>query len=67
MTEEARNTIQNLTELIEAIDRRLPQMQRAGEAVIANAAMRLRIEARSRLEILEVATRERESDDSLSP
>lgn len=67
MGQDARTTMQNLNELIEALDRRLPQMQRAGEAVIANAAMRLRIEARSRLETLEVATRKRESDDSLSP
>jgi hypothetical protein len=38
-----------LTELITAIDRRLPQAQRAGEATIANAAVRLRLEAVKRL------------------
>lgn len=38
-----------LAELIAAIDRRLPQVQRAGEVAIANAALRLRIEAVKRL------------------
>lgn len=42
-----------LTELIEAIDRRLPQVQRAGEATIANAAVRLRLEAVKRLSEIE--------------
>ena len=45
--------IRDLRELIEALDRRLPQVQRAGEASIANAAMRLRTEARNRIEELE--------------
>lgn len=38
-----------LEELIAAIDRRLPQVQRAGEVAIADAAMRLRTEALKRL------------------
>ena len=42
-----------LAELIAAIDRRLPQVQRAGEASIANAAVRLRLEAAKRLEEIE--------------
>ncbi|HYB95667.1 MAG TPA: hypothetical protein VEC39_11880 [Vicinamibacterales bacterium] len=42
-----------MNDLIEAIDRRLPQVQRHGEAAIANAAMRLRIEARARIAELE--------------
>ena len=45
--------IRDLRELIEALDRRLPQVQRAGEAAIATAAMRLRTEARNRIEELE--------------
>ena len=45
--------IRDLNDLIEAIDRRLPQAQRHGEAAIANAAMRLRIEARARIAELE--------------
>jgi hypothetical protein len=48
-----------LHELIEAIDRRLPQAQRAGEGTIANAAVRLRLEAVRRLDEikLEIASR----------
>jgi hypothetical protein len=48
-----RAIIQDLHDLIDAIDRRLPQVQRAGEAAVANAAMRLRIEARARIAELE--------------
>lgn len=50
-----RSVIRDLNELIDAIDRRLPQVQRSGEAAIANAAMRLRIEARARIAELERA------------
>ena len=53
MERPTRTIIQDLNELIEAIDRRLPQVQRAGEAAVANAAMRLRIEARARIAELE--------------
>ena len=50
-----------LHELIEAIDRRLPQVQRAGEATIANAAVRLRVEAVKRLSEIERELASRES------
>src|SRR5687767_10247515 len=50
-----------LQELIEAIDRRLPQVQRAGEATIANAAVRLRVEAVKRLGEIEREIASRES------
>ena len=50
-----------LQELIEAIDRRLPQVQRAGEATIANAAVRLRLEAVKRLGEIERELASRES------
>ena len=53
-------TIVQLVELIAAIDRRLPQVQRAGEAVIANAAMRLRLEATKRIVELEAEVAGRE-------
>jgi len=58
MTRDARAIIQDLIELIDAIDRRLPQVQRLGEAAIANAAMRLRVEARARIAELERNPRE---------
>lgn len=50
-----------LSELIAAIDRRLPQVQRAGEASIANAAVRLRLEAVKRLSEIERELASRES------
>ena len=46
-------TIRDLIELIEAIDRRAPQLQRGGEAAIADAAVRLRIQAQARIAELE--------------
>ena len=52
--------IRDLMELIEAIDRRLPQVQRDGEAAIANAALRLRIAATNRIAELQ-------RSDSLEP
>jgi hypothetical protein len=57
---ETKTTIVQLSELIAAIDRRLPQVQRAGEAAIANAAMHLKSEAAKRIVELkaEVAGRE---------
>ena len=48
------DTVCQLNELITAIDRRLPQVQRTGEAAIANAAVRLRIEAEKRIAELEL-------------
>lgn len=56
-------TVTELNELITAIDRRLPQVQRAGEAAIANAAVRLRIEAEKRIKELEIEIAGRRSDD----
>ena len=53
-------TIVQLVELIAAIDRRLPQVQRAGEAVIANAAMHLKTEAAKRIVELEAEVAGRE-------
>ena len=53
MTRTSPAIIQDLQELIDAIDRRLPQVQRAGEAAVANAAMRLRLEASARIAELE--------------
>ena len=55
-----RTTIVQLVELIAAIDRRLPQVQRAGEAAIANTAMRLRTEATIRIVQLEAEVAGRE-------
>jgi len=50
-------------ELVAAIDRRLPRVERSGEAAIANAAMRLRIEATKRIVELEGEVAGRESLD----
>jgi hypothetical protein len=41
-----------LQELIEALDRRVPQVERAGEAKIADAARRLRAKASERIALL---------------
>lgn len=46
-------TIRDLIELVEAIDRRAPQLERSGEAAIATAAVRLRSQARERIAELE--------------
>ena len=60
---EIRTTIIQLVELIAAIDRRLPQVERCGEAEIANAALRLRIEATKRIVELEAEVAGRRSVD----
>ncbi len=57
-------TIVQLVELIAAIDRRLPQVQRAGEAAIANAAMHLKTEATKRIAELEAEVAGREFANS---
>ena len=41
--------VQDLAELIEAIDRRSPQLQRSGESDIVEAATRLRVQAQTRI------------------
>lgn len=43
------DTLDHLHELISALDRRMPQVQRAGEASIASAAAQLRSEAIKRI------------------
>ena len=53
-----------LAELIAAIDRRLPQVQRSGEQVIVNAAMRLRKEAEKRIAELDGEIAGRKSENS---
>ena len=57
---DTKTTIVQLVELIAAIDRRLPQVQRAGEAAIANAAMHLKTEAAKRIVELEAEVAGRE-------
>ena len=48
--------IDHLAELVEAIDRRLPQVARTGETTIATAAAALRQEAVKRIAELEAET-----------
>ena len=55
--------VRELLELIEALDRRLPQVQRVGEASIARDAAALKARALKRIEELE---RERPRADSRS-
>lgn len=45
--------VRELEELIAALDRRLPQVQRAGEVVIAKAAAALKAEALKRIDEIE--------------
>jgi hypothetical protein len=52
LTSQAR-TIRNLRELISALDRRVPQVERAGEALIANDAAALKAKALRRIGELE--------------
>ena len=49
--------VQDLAELIDAIDRRSPQLQRSGEADIVAAAARLRIQAQARISELALISR----------
>jgi hypothetical protein len=49
----ATRTIRELHELVEALDRRVPQVERVGEAAIARAATALRAAAMRRIEELE--------------
>lgn len=46
-------TIRELHELVAALDRRVPQVQRAGEVSIARAAAALKAEALKRIDELE--------------
>lgn len=47
------NAVRELQELIAALDRRLPQVQRAGEVSIAREAAALKTRALKRIEELE--------------
>lgn len=48
-----RRTVRRLHELIAALDRRVPQVRRAGELSIARTSAALRAEALTRIEHLE--------------
>ena len=56
-------TVAQLDDLITALDRRLPQVERSGESAIANAAVRLRNEAVKRIGELEAEIAGRPSHD----
>jgi hypothetical protein len=56
-------TVLQLQDLILALDRRLPQVQRSGESEIANAAVRLRTEACKRISELEAEIAGRPSEN----
>jgi len=47
------SAVRELMELVEALDRRVPQVQRAGEAAIARDAAALKVRALKRIEELE--------------
>ena len=49
----SRSAVRELLELVEALDRRVPQVQRAGEAAIARDAAALKARALKRIEELE--------------
>ena len=50
-----RGVVRDLLELVAALDRRVPQMQRAGEIAIARDAAALKARALKRIEELERA------------
>jgi hypothetical protein len=52
-------TIRELNELVAALDRRVPHVERSGEAAIARAAAALRAEAVQRIADLELEQGER--------
>jgi hypothetical protein len=60
------DTIAQLKDLIVALDRRLPQVERSGELAIASAAVRLRTEAMKRIAELETEIADRPSHDDRS-
>ena len=53
MTNESSRILRELKELIAALDRRIPQIQRAGEAAIAREASALKNKALERIARLE--------------
>ena len=54
------NAVHELLELIAALDRRMPQVQRAGETAIARDAATLKARALKRIEELERETADAE-------
>ena len=62
MTANALAIVKDLAELIEAIDRRAPQLQRSGESAIVEAAARLRDQAQARISQLAPSS----GDDSVA-
>lgn len=48
-----KDAVRRLRELVAALDRRVPQVHRAGEATIADAAAELRAAAKKRIEEIE--------------
>ncbi len=62
--------IDTLRELVEALDRRVPHVERLGEAVIARDAAALRHEAKQRIEELKAdagTQRVREGEHAVTP
>ena len=55
--------VQELRELIAALDRRVPRVERAGESAIARDAAKLRATAVSRLQELTSQSEPEESDE----
>ena len=53
MSNESPRILRELRELIAALDRRIPQIQRAGEAAIAQEAAALKMKAEERIARLE--------------
>ena len=53
MTNENTRILRELRELIAALDRRIPQIQRAGEAAIAREAAALKLKAQERIAKIE--------------
>jgi hypothetical protein len=56
--EDRARALRHLRELIAALDRRLPQVERSGELAIARDAAKLRAKALERIEQLEATTGE---------
>ena len=66
MNGDLHKTIQDLSELVDALDRRHPQLQRAGEAAIVVTAMELRDQACKRIAELEMTLQERSGSEPRS-
>lgn len=65
MNRDSLAVVRDLTELIEAIDRRSAQLERSGESAIAEAAARLRIQAGARISELTDVNRESPAEGNL--